>query len=115
VLRLLLALTLGVVARDRGTAAESDLYGGHPGCPNNFKGPQGTIYGIRLYLVDKSASPLWSAGRYGPAVGELDCIGVVIERWGSGAIQFHFGSFYRIGHSHLEPATTSRSSSTISA
>ena len=62
--------------------------GGHPGCPKNFKGPQGHDYGVRLYLVDKSAKPLWAAGRYRPSLGELDCIGVVIEQWTSGAIQF---------------------------
>ena len=42
-------------------------------------------------------------GRYRPGIGELDCIGVVIEQWASGAIQFHFGSFYRLGHFHLKP------------
>ena len=77
--------------------------GGHPGCPRNFKGPQGHDYGTRVYLVDKSANPLWAAGRYRPGLGELDCIGIVIEQWTSGAIQFHFGSFYRIGHFHLNP------------
>jgi hypothetical protein len=77
--------------------------GGHPGCPPTFKGPQGYDFGTRLYLVDKSADPTWAAGRYRPGSGELDCIGLVIEQWNSGAIQFHFGSFYRIGHFHLNP------------
>lgn len=77
--------------------------GGHPGCPVNFKGPQGHDYGTRLYIVDKSAKPLWAAGRYRPRLGELDCIGVVIEQWSSGAIQFHLGSYYRIGGFHLNP------------
>jgi hypothetical protein len=77
--------------------------GGHPGCPHNFTGPQGHDYGTRLYLVDKSANPLWAAGRYRPGLGELDCIGVVIEQRDSGVIQFHLGSFYRIGHFRLNP------------
>jgi hypothetical protein len=77
--------------------------GGHPGCPTQFKGPQGHDYGTRLYVVDKSASPLWAAGRYRPHLGELDCIGLVLTQWTSGAIQFHFGSFLRIGKFRLNP------------
>jgi len=77
--------------------------GGHPGCPVNFKGVQGHDYGTRLYLVDKSASPLWAAGRYRPRFGELDCIGLVLTQWTSGAIQFHFGSFFRVRHFRLNP------------
>jgi hypothetical protein len=93
--------------RDYGTGAPSPTPrytpGGHPGCPPNFRGPQGHDYGTRLYLVDKSAHPLWAAGRYRPGLGELDCIGVVIEQWTGGAIQFRLGSFYRVGHFHLNP------------
>jgi hypothetical protein len=76
--------------------------GGHPGCPVNFKGPQGHDYGTRLFVVDKSAKPIWAAGRYRPQLGELDCIGLIVEKWESGAIQFHFGSYFRIGHFHLD-------------
>jgi hypothetical protein len=76
--------------------------GGHPGCPVTFKGPQGHDYGTRLYVVDKSASPLWAAGRYRPRLGELDCIGLIVEQWTSGSIQFRFGSFLRLKHFRLE-------------
>jgi hypothetical protein len=48
--------------------------------------------------VDKSARPLWAAGRYRPGLGELDCIGIVLEQWTNGAIQFRFGSGYLEGH-----------------
>jgi hypothetical protein len=72
--------------------------GNHPLCPLKLTGVQGHDYGTRLYLVDKSAHPLWAAGRYRPQLGELDCIGIVIEQWTSGAIQFHFGSGYLQGH-----------------
>jgi hypothetical protein len=77
--------------------------GGHPGCPVNFGGVQGHDYGTRLYVVDKSAAPLWAAGRYRPRLGELDCIGLVLKQWTSGAIQFRFGSFFRLRHYHLNP------------
>ncbi len=72
--------------------------GGHPGCPVTFKGKQGYDYGTRLYLVDKSAKPLWAAGQ---RLGELDCIGLVLEQWTSGSIQYRFGSFFRLHHYHL--------------
>jgi hypothetical protein len=77
--------------------------GGHPGCPVDFAGPQGHDYGMRLYIVDKSASPLWAAGRYRPKLGELDCIGLIIEHWSSGRIEFRLGSFYRLRHFRLKP------------
>lgn len=72
--------------------------GNHPLCPLKLTGVQGHDYGTRLYLVDKSAHPLWAAGRYRPALGELDCIGIVLEQWTSGAIKFRFGSGYLQGH-----------------
>jgi hypothetical protein len=67
----------------------------------SFKGPQGHDYGTRLFVVDKSASPLWAAGRYRPKLGELDCIGLIIKQWTSGAIEFRFGSFFRLRHYRL--------------
>ena len=75
--------------------------GGHPGCPTNFGGKQGYDYGTRLYFVDKSAKPLWAAGRYRPHLGELDCIGLILEQWGSGRIQYRFGSFFQKDHLKL--------------
>ena len=72
--------------------------GNHPLCPLKLTGVQGYDYGIRLYLVDKSANPLWAAGRYRPGLRELDCIGIVLEQWTSGAIKFRLGSGYLQGH-----------------
>ena len=72
--------------------------GNHPLCPLKLSGIQGHDYGTRLYLVNKSAHPLWSAGRYRPGLRELDCIGIVLEQWTSGAIQFRLGSGYLQGH-----------------
>jgi hypothetical protein len=77
--------------------------GGHPGCPADFAGPQGRDYGTRLFIVDKSASPPWAAGRYRPKLGELDCIGLILEQWSSGRIEFRLGSFYRLHHFRLKP------------
>jgi hypothetical protein len=71
--------------------------GDHPLCPLKLTGVQGHDYGTRLYLVDKSAQPLWAAGRYRPGLRELDCIGIVLESWTSGAIKFRFGSGYLQG------------------
>jgi len=65
---------------------------------SKLTGVQGHDYGTRLYLVDKSAHPLWAAGRYRPGLRELDCVGIVLEQWTSGAIQFRLGSGHLQGH-----------------
>jgi hypothetical protein len=72
-------------------------------CPVKIKGPPGFDYGTRLYFVDKSAKPVWSAGRYRPNLGELDCIGLIITQYTSGQIEFHFGGFFKQGHYKVKP------------
>jgi hypothetical protein len=72
-------------------------------CPVAIKGTPGYDYGQRLYFVDKSAKPLWSAGRYRPALGELDCIGLILTRYTSGEVVFHFGGYFKQGHYRVNP------------
>ena len=72
----------------------------HMGCPDT-KGRPGYDYGKRLYFVDKSAKPVWAAGRYRPSLGELDCIGLVITAFGRERVEFHFGAFFRERHYRL--------------
>jgi len=52
--------------------------------PVAIKGIPGYDYGQKLFFVDKSAKPVWSAGRYRPALGELDCIGIIVTTYTSG-------------------------------
>lgn len=72
-------------------------------CPVEIKGTPGFDYGTRLYFVDKSAKPEWSAGRYRPKLGELDCIGLIVTRYTSGEVVFHFGGFFRQHHYRVKP------------
>jgi hypothetical protein len=72
-------------------------------CPVEIKGAPGFDYGTRLYFVDKSAKPEWSAGRYRPKLGELDCIGLIINQYTSGQIEFHFGGFFKQNHYKVKP------------
>jgi hypothetical protein len=67
-------------------------------CPVEIQGTPGYDYGTRLYFVDRSAKPEWSAGRYRPKLGELDCIGLIITRYTSGEVVFRFGGFFRQRH-----------------
>jgi hypothetical protein len=74
---------------------------GHPpGCPPQPTKPAaayGLDYGVKLYLSDRTQQPAWSAGRYRPNVGELDCIGVVILKFTPGKVVFRPGAFYGEG------------------
>ena len=72
-------------------------------CPVKINGTPGYDYGRRLYFVDKSAKPEWSAGRYRPAIGELDCIGIIVTRYTSGEVVFHFGGFFKQNHYRVDP------------
>jgi hypothetical protein len=74
-----------------------------PLCPVKIKGTPGWDYGTRLYFTDKSAKPVWSAGRYRPKLGELDCIGLIITQYTSGQIEFHFGGFFKQNHFKVNP------------
>ena len=72
-------------------------------CPVAIKGIPGYDYGQRLYFVDKSAKPEWSAGRYRPAIHELDCIGIIVTSYTSGQVEFHFGGFFKQSHYRVNP------------
>ena len=74
-----------------------------PDCPVKIKGTPGYDYGQRLYFVDKSAKPEWSAGRYRPKIHELDCIGLIVTRYTSGEVVFHFGGFFKQNHYRVNP------------
>ena len=54
----------------------------------------GWDYGTHLYLVDSSQHPVWAAGRYRPALGELDCIGLLISKYTPTKIVFRLGAAY---------------------
>ncbi len=54
----------------------------------------GWDYGTRLYLTDGSQHPGWAAGRYRPALGELDCIGLLISKYTPTEIVFRLGAAY---------------------
>jgi hypothetical protein len=71
-------------------------------CPVKINGNAGRDYGTRLYFVDRSAKPQWSAGRYRPGIHELDCIGLIITRYTSGEVVFRFGAFFKQNHFRLK-------------
>jgi hypothetical protein len=73
-----------------------------PDCPVKINGNAGRDYGTRLYFVDRSAKPEWSAGRYRPGIHELDCIGLIVTHYTSGEVVFHFGAFFKQGHFRLK-------------
>ena len=62
---------------------------GHNGCPT-VSGDSGYDYGTSLYVVVPARN--WSGGR---SVGsETDCIDLVVTRFDSREVAFHFGPFY---------------------
>ncbi len=70
---------------------------GHPLCPPKPILPgarYGFDYGIRLYLEDSEAQPVWSAGRYRPSLNELDCIGIVLVRFTPSRVVYRLGAAY---------------------
>ncbi|MGZ6838620.1 MAG: hypothetical protein ACXVGE_22395, partial [Blastococcus sp.] len=54
----------------------------------------GWDFGTHLYLVDSSQHPAWAAGRYRPALGELDCIGLLLSKYTATEIVFRLGAAY---------------------
>ena len=69
----------------------------HPLCPARPTKPlaqYGFDYGTRLYLQDSTAHPIWSAGRYRPGIGELDCIGLLIKRYSPTKVIYALGAAY---------------------
>ena len=78
----------------------------HPLCPVAPTKPlaqYGFDYGTRLFLSDSTQHPVWSAGRYRPGIGELDCIGLLIKRYSPTKIVYQLGAAYP--HVATPPAT----------
>jgi hypothetical protein len=71
---------------------------GHPLCPTTPPtgnlGRYGLDYGTSLYLHDSGQSPPWTAGRYLPGQGELDCIGLIVTRFTPTTVAFRLGGAY---------------------
>src|SRR5262249_58862021 len=64
---------------------------GQMGCPA-VSGDPGYDYGTSLYI--ESTSKGYAGGRYRPEVNELDCIDLVVTKFTSTEVDFHFGPFY---------------------
>ena len=78
----------------------------HPLCPVKPTKPlaaYGFDYGTRLFLVDSTQRPIWAAGRYRPGLPELDCIGLLIERYTPTKVVYRLGAAYP--HVPSTPAT----------
>ncbi len=73
---------------------------GKSGCP--VSGPTsgaGHLFGTNLYFTNLKASKgtykNWSAGEFTRGgSGFFDCVGIVIDRWTSNQVRFHFGNTY---------------------
>jgi len=69
-------------------------------CPLKISGNAGLNYGTRFYLVAWDAQAvgtdkqLYAAGRYRPALNELDCIGIVVLSHTPTKVSFTFGRAY---------------------
>jgi hypothetical protein len=72
---------------------------GHPaglnGCPT-VAGDNGYDYGTSLYLAVPAKN--WAGGRYRPSLNETDCIDLVVTKFTSTEVDFHFGPFYAQYH-----------------
>jgi len=64
---------------------------GQSGCPS-VTGDSGYDYGTSLYLANTTKN--WAAGRSRPSLGELDCLDLVVTKFTSSEVAFHFGPFY---------------------
>ncbi len=80
---------------------------GHPPlCPPSPTKPlpaYGFDYGTSLFLEDETQEPVWSAGRYRPALNELDCVGVVVVKFTPSRVVFRLGAFYATAKLALAP------------
>jgi hypothetical protein len=64
---------------------------GQNGCPT-IAGDNGFDYGTSLYIAVPSQN--WSGGRYRPSLNETDCLDLVVTKFTSTEVHFHFGPFY---------------------
>ncbi len=80
---------------------------GHPPlCPPSPTKPlpaYGFDCGTSLFLEDETQEPVWSAGRYRPALNELDCVGVVVVEFTPSLVVFRLGAFYAAAKLVLAP------------
>jgi hypothetical protein len=61
-------------------------------------GNVGWDYGTQLWIsITSAAHSGWSAGRYRPALNELDCIGLTIIRYTGSKIVYRLAAGYRQG------------------
>jgi hypothetical protein len=71
-----------------------------PSCPLKTTGTVGFDFGTSFYLIAWDGQPnatnaaLYSAGRYRPALNELDCIGIVVLSHTPTKVMFTFGHAY---------------------
>ncbi len=75
---------------------------GRSGCPVEPAARAGHLYGTQLYFADLNAKKgsindpgqirSWTAGQASST--QFDCIGIVIDRWTSTRVRFHFGDVY---------------------
>ena len=69
----------------------------HPLCaarPTKPLAQYGFDYGTRLFLQDSTQRPSWAAGRFRPAIGELDCIGLLIKQHSATKVVYQLGAAY---------------------
>ena len=59
-------------------------------------GGVGYDYGTRLWLADPAQGRVWSAGRYRPALKELDCVGLVLRSYTATKVVYRLGADYRV-------------------
>lgn len=64
-------------------------------------GNVGYDYGTSLWLADLVKAHVWSAGRYRPAINELDCVGLLIVSYTPTKAVFHLGVDYKVHHYQL--------------
>jgi hypothetical protein len=76
-----------------------------PLCPKVINGNAGLDYGTKFYVTAFADDKLkYSAGRYRPALKELDCIGIVVLSKSPARVQFGFGAAYSqadFGYPHI--------------
>lgn len=61
-------------------------------------GKVGWDYGTQLWIsVTSTTHSAWSAGRFRPALGELDCIGVTIVRYTGSQVVYRLAAGYHQG------------------
>lgn len=58
----------------------------------------GWNYGTQLWIsITSTTHSAWSAGRYRPALNELDCIGLTIVKYTGNKVVYRLGAGYREG------------------